>query len=96
MWLTLLKNNYFELGERIFQQVGGTSIGKKHAPACAAWGQENLKKRNFFPSERFRYVVLKDKTNQDESDRFLKRFIDDLIAAVDGTEAEAKQIGWIL
>ena len=56
-------------------------------------GEGKLEEEEIFPSEQFRNVVLKDKTNQDESDRFLKRFIDDLIAAVDGTEAEAKQIG---
>ena len=40
--LEIVKNNNFmEFGEQIFQQVRGTSIGKKHAPPVACWGLES-------------------------------------------------------
>ena len=89
-------NNYFELGDKVFRQVGGTSIGKKHAPALCCLGAGKLEEEQIFPSEIFRSIVAKDNTTQDESDRFYKRFIDDMIAAMDGTEEEAKQfVEWL-
>ena len=32
------KYNYFEFGDRLYKQEGGTSIGKKHAPDTACLG----------------------------------------------------------
>ena len=90
------KNNYFELGEKIFQQVGGTSIGKKHAPALCCLGAGKLEEEDIFPSEQFRNIVLDDKTTPDQNDRFYKRFIDDMIAAMEGTEDDAREfVEWM-
>ena len=55
------KNNYFEFGDQIFQQVGGTSIGKKHAPSLCCLGAGKLEEEKLYPEECFRKIVLKDK-----------------------------------
>ena len=36
------RNNLFEFGEKVFKQVGGTSIGKKHAPSRCCLGAGKL------------------------------------------------------
>jgi hypothetical protein len=36
------ENNYFKFGEQMFQQAGGTSIGKKHAPSLCCLGAGRL------------------------------------------------------
>ena len=86
------KNNYFEFGEKVFQQVGGTSIGKKHAPALCCLGAGKFEEEEIFPTEQFRSLVLKDETIDDDSERFYKRFIDDMIMAMNGTEDDAKNL----
>ena len=35
-------NNFMEFGGKIFQPVGGTSIGKKYAPPLACLGADKL------------------------------------------------------
>ena len=47
-------NNFFEFGEKIFQQVGGTSIGKKHAPPLACLGAGRLESETIYPSQNFK------------------------------------------
>ena len=89
-------NNYFEFGEKIFQQDGGTSIGKKHAPPLACLSAGKLEEDKIYVSDIFKEKILKDKSSQDEKDRFYKRFIDDMISAFIGTEDEAKQfVDWM-
>ena len=85
-----------EFGDKIFQQVGGTSIGKKHAPPLACLGAGKLETDTIYPSEHFKGLVLKDKENNNEEDRFYKRFIDDIIAATQGTKEDAKRmVDWM-
>ena len=43
-----------------------------------------------YPSEEFKTLFLDNKDNNDEEDRFWKRFIDDIVAAMEGTREEAK------
>ena len=89
-------NNYFKFGEKMFKQVGGTSIGKKHAPSLCCLGAGKLEEEQIFPSENYRSLVLKDNSCQDESERFFKRFIDDMIAAIEGNEENAKEfVDWL-
>ena len=89
-------NNFMEFGNKIFQQVGGTSIGKKHAPPLACLGAGRLEKETIYPSEKFQSLVLDDKENTNEEDRFFKRFIDDIIAAMEGTRDDAqKLVDWM-
>ena len=39
---------------------------------------------------------MKDKGSVDESDRFFKRFIDDMMALTNGTANDAKEfVGWL-
>ena len=83
------RNNYFEFADKVFQQVGGTSIGKKHAPSLCCLGAGKLEEDILFPSEQFRNLVLKDNRTQDESDRFFGRFIDDMLALMNGSRADA-------
>ena len=42
------RNNFFEFGEHLYKQDGGTSIGKKHAPDTACLGAENLRRISFY------------------------------------------------
>jgi hypothetical protein len=80
----------------ILKQVGGTSIGKKHAPSLCCLGAGKLEEEQIFPSENYRSLVLKDNSCQDESERFFKRFIDDMIAAIEGNEENAKEfVDWL-
>ena len=83
-------NNFIEFGEKLFQQVGGTSIGKKHAPPVACLGAGKLEKDLIFPSEKFQSLILDNKDNDNDKDGFWKRFIDDIIAAMQGTREEAE------
>ena len=45
-----------------------------------------MEEEQIFPSENVTSLVLKDDACQDESERFFKRFIDDMIAAIEGNE----------
>ena len=90
------KYNYFEFGEKNFHQIGGTSIGKKHAPPLACLAAGKLEEEVIFTANIFKEKVLDDLTNNDEKSRFYKRFIDDMIAAFMGTEEEAKDfVDWM-
>ena len=79
------EKNYFEFGEKNFHQVGGTSIGKKHAPPLACLAAGKLEEEVIFTADIFKAKVLKDIRNDDDKARFYKRFIDDMIAAFMGT-----------
>ena len=80
----------------MLKQVGGTSIGKKHAPALCCLGAGKLEEDMIFPAEPFRSLVIKDKGSADESERFFKRFIDDMMALTNGTTDDAKEfVGWL-
>ena len=85
--------------EAIFLDLGrncSTSIGKKHAPALCCLGAGKLEEDIKFPAELFRGLVIKDKGSADESDRFYKRFIDDMMALSNGTADDAKEfVGWL-
>ena len=59
----------------MFQQVGGTPIDKKHAPPLACLGAGKLEKDVIYPSQQFHSLVLDDKENDCEEERFYKRFI---------------------
>ena len=88
--------NYFEFGEKLFKQVGGTSIGKKHAPDSACLGAGKFEEENILPSPEFREIVLDDISSRDEKDRFYKRFIDDMILAVNCTGQQARNfVRWL-
>ena len=90
------KYNYFTFGERVFKQEGGTSIGKKHAPDTACLGAAKFEEVNILPSEQFRNIVLNDDSSPDDSDRFYKRFIDDMIAATNCSQQQAQQfVNWL-
>ena len=89
-------NNYFEFGDKVFEQVGGTSIGKKHAPPVACLGAGRLEEKEIFPSENFQKFILDDKESLDPKDRFYTRFIDDMFTAFMGTEEEASNfVDWM-
>ena len=89
-------NNYFEFGQKTFQQAGGTSIGKKHAPSLCCLGAGKLEEELVFPSEQFQNLVVKDDRTLDEVDRFFGRFIDDMLALTNGTEAQAVEfVNWL-
>ena len=89
-------SNYFEFGEHLYKQEGGTSIGKKHAPDTACLGAGKFEEETIFPSERFQNIVLKDNSSMDVKDRFYKRFIDDMIAATNCTQQEANNfVDWL-
>ena len=83
------KYNYFEFGEHSYQQTGGTSIGKKHAPPLACLGAGKLEEEKIFTANIFKEKILNDKESEDDKDRFYKRFIDDMVAAFLGTQEEA-------
>ena len=83
---------FYIIGQKIFRQVGGTSTGKKHAPSLCCLGAGKLEEEKLFPSEVFRKIVLNDNSSDDESDRFYKRFIDDMISAMEGSEDSAKEL----
>ena len=88
--------NYFEFGENLYKQEGGTSIGKKHAPDTACLGAGKFEEEFILPSGQFRDIVIDDKSVDDDKERFYKRFIDDMIAATCCTEQEAKQfVEWL-
>ena len=90
------RNNLFEFGEKVFKQVGGTSIGKKHAPSLCCLGAGKLEEELIFPSEQFRNLVIKDNRTLDESDRFFKRFIDDMLSLTKGTKVDADNfVKWL-
>jgi hypothetical protein len=89
-------NNFFEFGEKLFQQVGGTSIGKKHAPPLACLGAGRLETEAIYPSQNFKTLVLNDKESNSEEDRFWKRFIDDIVAAMQGSRDDAQRfVDWM-
>ena len=76
--------------------MGGTSIGKKHAPSLCCLGAGKLEEELIFPSEQFQNLVVKDNRTLDEADRFYGRFIDDMLARTKGTEAEAEEfVKWL-
>jgi hypothetical protein len=90
------KNNYFEFVVKNFHQIGGTSIGKKHAPPLACLAAGKLEEEMIFTANISKEKVLDDLTNNDEKSRFYKRFIDNMIAAFMGTEEEAKDfVDWM-
>ena len=81
----------------MFQQVGGTSIGKKHAPPVACLGAGRLEEESIYPSQKFKSLILNDKENDCEEDRFWKRFIDDIVAATQGSREEAQElVDWMI
>ena len=84
-------NNYFEFGEHLYKQEGGTSIGKKHAPDTACLGAGKFEEYLILPSEEFQNIVLNDNTTGDNKNRFYARFIDDMLAATNCTGDEARQ-----
>ena len=89
-------NNYFEFGEHLYKQEGGTSIGKKHAPDTACLGAGKFEEYLILPSEEFQNIVLNDNTTGDNKNRFYARFIDDMIAATNCTGDEARQfVDWM-
>ena len=89
-------NNYFEFGNRIFKQEGGSSIGKKHAPDACCLAAGKLEEDTILPSIEFQSVVLDDLSSCDVTERHYKRFIDDMIAATNCTEQEAAQfVQWM-
>ena len=45
------KYNYFEFGENLYKQEGGTNIGKKHAPETACLGAGKLEEEQIFASD---------------------------------------------
>ena len=86
----------WSLEKKIFQQVGGTSIGKKHAPSLACLGAGKLENDTIFPSDEYKSLVLDDKDDSCEKNRFYKRFIDDIIAAMKGTKEDAQRfVDWM-
>ena len=90
------QNNYFEFGDKIFKQTGGTSIVKKHAPDLCCLGAAKLEEELIFPNERFQNLILDDSSTDDPKERFYKRFIDDMFAAVEGTEQQSKEfVDWM-
>ena len=91
--LDVVKNNiFFEFGDKVFEQIGGTSIGKKHAPPVACLGAGKLEEEKVFPSENFKKHVLDDKESDDDKDRFFTRFIDDMLSAFLGSKEEASDL----
>ena len=89
-------SNYFEFGDKLFRQDGGTSIGKKHAPDTSCLGAGKFEEDNILPSQQFKEIVLDDTSSQDEKDRFYKRFIDDMILAVNCTGQQARNfVSWL-
>ena len=64
------RSNYFEFGEKVLKQTGGTSIGKKHAPDLCCLGAGKLEEDLIFPDERFKNPVLDDQSNDDPKERF--------------------------
>ena len=89
-------NNYFEFGEHLYKQEGGTSIGKKHAPDTACLGAGKFEEDNVLPSQEFQNIVLNDNSSGDEMDRFYARFIDDMIAATSCTKEQAHNfVEWL-
>ena len=89
-------NNYFEFGEHLYKQEGGTSIGKKHAPDTACLGAGKFEEDLILPSEEFQSIVLNDNSTGDNKNRFYARFIDDMIAATNCTGEEARQfVDWM-
>ena len=80
----------------MFQQVGGTPIDKKHAPPLACLGAGKLEKDVIYPSQQFHSLVLDDKENDCEEERFYKRFIEDIIAAMIRTKEDARRfVEWM-
>ena len=89
-------NNYFEFGHHLYKQEGGTSIGKKHAPDTACLGAGKFEEESILPTENFKNIVLDDISNNEEKDRFYKRFIDDMIAATCCTRQQANDfVDWL-
>ena len=90
------KYNFFEFGSQSFKQVGGTSIGKKHAPPLACLAAGKFEEEQIFTTEIFKDKILNDIYSDDEKDRFFKRFIDDMIGAFIGNEEEAQNfVNWM-
>ena len=83
------KHNYFEFGDdECFQQVGGTSIGKKHDPPLACLAAGKLEEEKHFNTEIFKTKISNYTSSDDEKDKFYKRYIDDMITAFVGSEQE--------
>ena len=55
-----------EFGDSCFKQVGGTSIGKKHAPPLACLAAGKFEEENVFTSEIFKEKVLNDTSSDDD------------------------------
>ena len=84
-----IENNYFQYNKKIYKQVGGVGTGIKLAPpyACLAMG-------------KFEDTVFN--TEEEEEQQLLdmvilwKRFIDDILMLIKGTEAECgKLVSWL-
>ena len=90
------KSNKFELGNRLFQQTTGTSIGMKQAPPYACLGAGKLEEEKIMPAEVFQELVLDNTENDDPTDRWFRRFIDELFLIFLGNEQKAKEfVDWL-
>ena len=90
------KYNYFEFGQDLFKQEGGTSIGKKHAPDTACLGAGKLEEDKIFPSNIFKEIMMNDEASEDEKNRHYKRFIDDMMGFTNCTGVQAAQfVEWL-
>ena len=88
--------NYFEFADTLQVQETGSAIGQKQAPPVCCLGAAKLEEEKIYPSEQFQKYVLKDLSDDDETHRWFKRFIDDQIAACAITVEEAKTfVDWL-
>ena len=55
------KYNYFEFGDKLFKQEGGTSIGKKNAPDIACLGAAKFEEESILKSEAFKDIVIRER-----------------------------------
>ena len=55
----------------------------------ACLGAGRLEEESIYPSQKFKSLILNDKENDCEEDRFWKRFIDDIVAATQSSREEA-------
>jgi hypothetical protein len=62
----------------------------------ACLGARRLESETIYPSHNFKTLVLDDKENNCEEDRFWKRFIDDIVAAMQGSRDDAERfVEWM-
>ena len=59
--LFVLKNNYFQFSDKVYQHISGTAIGTKFASSCACIFMDQVKSkffqtREFQPLVWFRYI----------------------------------------